>query len=264
MAQAESVSTSLAEERRRRILHMIDQNGGVTISELVDSLAVTPMTIWRDLKQLEEFGLLRRVRGGAARLNQGGASMPGFSGGPVEAMPFKKAIAAEAVRKFVTDRQTLFISGGSTAAECAAFIPKGVRVISNSLLVLNRTLGSSSVTDVQSTGGILNQESGSFHGPDARRFIRSKHADVFLFSCDGLDPKRGVTDVDTLEVEVKQEMAQFASKVVLLADSSKLEKVCAEQVLPMDAIDCLVTDFRAPTAILKALRKHFDILAVKL
>lgn len=241
---------------------MIDTGGGVTIAELVDSLAVTPMTIWRDLKQLEEDGLLRRVRGGAARVGMNTAFPARLSSAAVESKPFKSAIARAAVNRFVTDRQSLFVCGGTTTAECMAFLPTGARVLTNSLTILLRAMGSQTDGDVQCTGGILNLQTGSFHGPDARRFIRAKHADLFLLSCDGLDINRGITDMDTLGVEVKQEMASRASKSILLADASKLEKVFTEQVLPMDSIDCLVTDSRAPKPLLKALGQVFEVVTV--
>ena len=263
-AQPESPSTSLAEERRHRILRMIDRNGGVTIAELVESLEVTPMTVWRDLKQLEEERMLRRVRGGAVRIGFGGAGIPADNSVQVESRPFKAAVAAEAVKRFVGERNSLFISGGSTTVECVPFLPKSVRIITNSMLILNRSLASPTASDVQCAGGILNHETGSFYGPDCRRFIQSKHVDVFLLSCDGLHLSRGITDIDTLEVEVKQEMAKHASKVVLLADSSKLDKISSEQVLPLRSIHGLVTDNRAPKAILKAFGKHFPVVAVDL
>ena len=52
-------------DRTKFILDYLQQNETVTSSVLVQALDVTAMTISRDLKQLEEKGLLVRTHGGA-------------------------------------------------------------------------------------------------------------------------------------------------------------------------------------------------------
>ncbi len=55
----------LAAERRAHVLEALARDGAVRISHLVDELAVTPVTLRRDLAQMEQAGLLLRVHGGA-------------------------------------------------------------------------------------------------------------------------------------------------------------------------------------------------------
>jgi DNA-binding LacI/PurR family transcriptional regulator len=58
-------SQPLAAERRRIILAALAREGVVRNAELVAGLDVTPVTLRRDLAQLEQEGLLTRVHGGA-------------------------------------------------------------------------------------------------------------------------------------------------------------------------------------------------------
>ncbi|WP_333683160.1 DeoR family transcriptional regulator [Pontibaca methylaminivorans] len=56
-----------SQERRRRILAMLEGSGQVSTQNLADLLEVSRETIRRDLLDLEGEGLARRVHGGAVR-----------------------------------------------------------------------------------------------------------------------------------------------------------------------------------------------------
>ena len=62
---SEHHAAPLAPARHARILAALAENGTVRSSELIDDLGVTPVTLRRDLAQLEQEGRLRRVHGGA-------------------------------------------------------------------------------------------------------------------------------------------------------------------------------------------------------
>src|SRR6476619_5351171 len=55
----------LTEERRHVILERLRTDGKVVATELSASLDVSPDTVRRDLRELADAGLLRRVHGGA-------------------------------------------------------------------------------------------------------------------------------------------------------------------------------------------------------
>ena len=57
----------MKERRHEKILELLDQNSVVRVSELVDILDVTEMTIRRDLQELENDNLLIRIHGGARK-----------------------------------------------------------------------------------------------------------------------------------------------------------------------------------------------------
>ncbi|MDL9979216.1 substrate-binding domain-containing protein [Microbacterium sp. ASV49] len=55
----------LAPARRAHVLAELDRHGVVRISQLIDELGVSPVTLRRDLVQMEDEGLLVRIHGGA-------------------------------------------------------------------------------------------------------------------------------------------------------------------------------------------------------
>src|SRR6478735_8596205 len=68
----------LARQRQERILHEVDRHGGSRVSELVEILGVSDMTVRRDIEALAEKGLVRKVHGGATSVGGRSADEPGF------------------------------------------------------------------------------------------------------------------------------------------------------------------------------------------
>ncbi|MGO7426957.1 DeoR family transcriptional regulator, partial [Rhizobium ruizarguesonis] len=53
------------EERQQLIVNLLVENKTVDLDDLADRFTVSKMTIHRDLDDLEQAGVLRKVRGGA-------------------------------------------------------------------------------------------------------------------------------------------------------------------------------------------------------
>jgi hypothetical protein len=66
----------LAADRQRRILELVEANGSVLVSDLVNELEVSRMTINRDLGHLAGTGAVTKVYGGAMSRSKPDASSP--------------------------------------------------------------------------------------------------------------------------------------------------------------------------------------------
>lgn len=55
----------LKTDRFQAIMSLLEVNGTVRVSDIMDKLSVSDMTVRRDLDELEKQGLLERVHGGA-------------------------------------------------------------------------------------------------------------------------------------------------------------------------------------------------------
>src|SRR4051795_8488912 len=69
----------LARQRQERILEQIQLTGGARVSDLVELLGVSDMTIRRDISALARRGLVARVHGGATAVSGRSADEPGFA-----------------------------------------------------------------------------------------------------------------------------------------------------------------------------------------
>lgn len=230
----------LAPERQRRILADLGRKGQVNSRQLAADHGVALMTIWRDLKLLEERGQLRRVRGGAVELAH--PAEPSFIDKAVLAPEEKARIATHVARHLLREGDIVTLDGGTTiAALVAQRLPRQLTILTNSLPIAEALRGHPDRPTVYLSGGLLRPESGTIVGREAATFFSRRRATRLLMSATALDVKAGVTDPNPQEIEVKQAMVAAADEVILLADRSKFGLVSLMQTIPWRRVDQLIT-----------------------
>jgi len=237
----------IAAERRRRIIELIEQQNTITAKELQKKLNVSTMTVWRDLRELEEEGVLYRVRGGAVRRKIDPVVEPFFEFKQNLNHDLKSRIAQLAAEKFVSPGESIILEGGTTISEMIPFLKHtDLTIITNGLGVLNLTRKYASDATVICSGGILREPSRTFVGPQAEGFFRYINAHTFFISGTGITAKDGITDPSPLEIQVKRAMKSSAQRTVLMVDSTKFGLRSLSQIIPLTEIDHLITDAGAP------------------
>lgn len=235
-------NTPIGEQRRREILSMVRQNGTVTTNELADHFSISPMTVWRDLKALEDKGLLQRVRGGAASLDDP-TTEPIYTRKKSVNSRQKEAIAHYAATQFVSDDQIIILEAGTTAMAMSKWLNyHNLTVITNGLGTLNELSAQLPDLNVMSCGGILRDIGKTFVGPQAEHFLKGVRAHTLFLSATGITVDSGISDPNVLEIQVKRAMISSAERVVLLMDSSKFGVRSLKEVTPINNIDTLITD----------------------
>ena len=246
----------LTDERRQRILSMVNEVGTVTSDELASVFAVSHMTIWRDLNVLEEHNLLRRVHGGVAKIEQNPTIEPFYNNKRVLNRTKKELIARYAADHFVHDGDIIILEAGTTVSAMVKFLKqRNLTVITNGLGTLNEITPSIMDINVMCCGGMLRDVSLTFVGPQAISYFSHIRVKTFFLGATGIAMPDGITDTNLLEIQVKQAMASSSECIVVLLDSSKFGKRSLATVIPLDLIDILVTDADAPVAELMKLEK---------
>ena len=118
----------LTEERKRRILTELDHDGVVQLRNLTTMLNASESTVRRDLGELENEGLLRRVHGGAERTGSLTAEA-GVQEKSTVNTASKLAIARAAVKLIDDDAMIFLDAGTSTAAMIPLLRGKNVTVV---------------------------------------------------------------------------------------------------------------------------------------
>lgn len=248
-------------ERQQRILQDVETIDDDLIPKLSQKYQVSEMTIRRDLKVLEEEGLIVRTFGGAMRLPkrpQTTADLPPvWSKRASVAAAAKASIGRYAAQHLVCDGDIIILEGGTTAAAMIEHLADkpNLTVVTHGLITLAALLRHLPPTaTIICPGGILQTDTGTFVGPVATRFFREFHAHRTFLSATGLTLEVGATEPKMLETDVKQAMAQASTQVILLLDSSKFGVQSLMKVVALQQIDTLVTDAGAPEDVVAELR----------
>src|SRR6187200_1020365 len=124
------MAAMLTEERRASILERLRADGKVVAAELTETLGVSPDTVRRDLRELAEAGLLRRVHGGALPPAVGARPYAVRLEQSVDA----KAAIARATTRLFRDGQVILLDSGTSTLEVARQLPPALdaTVITNS------------------------------------------------------------------------------------------------------------------------------------
>jgi DeoR/GlpR family transcriptional regulator of sugar metabolism len=95
-------------------------------------------------------------------------------------------------------------------------------------------------------GGEIQNHSNSISGTDTMDFISRIHADIAIVSCTGISVKNGITDASIEQAKLKQQMKKNSSKIAVLCDSTKFDKVFLCKDFDFNDVDYLITEKTPP------------------
>ena len=228
-------------EREDEIIALLNETEYATVEYLSKKMNISSSSIRRDLKNLEERGLVNRSYGGVKIANASGKRIP-FSLRSHENSPQKKQIAKAAAALIHTD-DVVFLDGSSSAYFVAELLPAigGVTVITNSIDAMSCL----SRYDIKAycTGGNMSPENKAvLTGDYTIDFLRKIHADVAIFSVQAVCSNGEFYDCYSDEVAIRNIMIKNASKRILLCDSSKLDKTSTFYQGCADDVDHIISD----------------------
>ena len=236
-------TSRLQVERQRQIHRLALKYGSVDVSDLATRFDVTTETIRRDLSDMQERQIVRRVHGGAVPVEQHHHE-PMVDARDMLNAQEKQAIALLASTE-VHSGSTVVIDSGSTGQSLAEVLPvEGVHVITNSL-VTALTLARRGITELSVLGGSVRTNTFAMVDAQTVAAVRAMRVDVLFISCDGLSFTRGLTTPYRPEHHLKRAMIESARKVVALVDQSKFGNDQTFSYAALHEIQMLVTDSRA-------------------
>ena len=249
-------SRLLGEERRRKILQMVEKDGQVTITDLARRFKLSAVTVRADLDTLSENGSIMRSHGGAVRRNES-QDYPLRLKATLHRS--EKIRIGQAAGQLVRPNETIILDSGTTTAEIARHLKekklRPLTVITNALNI-SLDLADAPGISVIVVGGLLRPVSYSLVGPQAEAMLRDLHADRLFLGVDGFDLDAGPSTPDVLEAQLNSCMVRVAKEITVVADSTKLGRQSVSRIGPMERINRLITDRRAPADFIEALRKR--------
>lgn len=251
----------LAAERRRVVLEAVLRHRAIAMNELAELTGASAVTLRRDLKELEDQGLVRRSRGGALA-PEPEPDEPSYSAKTTVAPAAKVAIAHRAA-ELVRDGDSVIIGAGTTTQMLARAIAsrRDLTVVTNSVLAAE-ALAYAPGIEVVMTGGHLRGSTFSLIGAAAERTLSTIHAERVFLSGNGLTAERGLSTPHAGVASMDRALAAAAREVVVLVDHTKVGVDALVQTVPVERIGVVVTDSGADTAAVRRLRAagiHVDV-----
>ena len=233
----------LTKERQQQILSYLSQHNTVTVQELSARLYASSSTIRRDLSELEEQGILKRVHGGAV-LTAGSTFDTPAQLRKTQQLAEKFKIA-ELASRFLRPSSTYFFDSSSTSAVLASRLTEypDVKIATNGVDII-ANMSSSPKLSILSSGGYLRSPWGELTGNIAIKSIEGMYADVFFFSCAGFTREQGAMEFSDENVAVKRAFYRNSKLHILLCDSTKFGKQYFFNLFTLHEIDYIVTDKR--------------------
>jgi DeoR family transcriptional regulator, fructose operon transcriptional repressor len=227
--------------RQLAILEQLEQTSRVEVTDLSKTLEVSEVTVRKDLQELEQLSLLKRVHGGAISTHRTKWN-PSLENRLDTRSDGKLAIARAAL-ELVRDGDTLILDAGTTTLALARHLRgrrRNLTVITNSLPVMAEL--SNSDYDIVTVGGTLRQHSLAMIGPLAVASLAKLHADIAFIGATAASLERGLCTPNILEAETKAAMVKAASERVALIDHSKLGQASLAPFATWEEIQALITD----------------------
>lgn len=239
-------------QRQQIILKTLEQREVVSIAELTEALAVSHMTIRRDIVSLEQAGKVLLVSGGVRRVEQ------------IEAEPSRnvkaalqsteKAMISQAAGAIVPSGATVYLDAGTTCLAIAVQLaPRGdLTVLTNDFVIVSYLIENSQCA-LYHTGGHVIRQNESCDGESAARFIASVNIDIGFISASSWDMHYISTPTES-KVPVKQAVVAASVKKILVSDATKYGKAGFFKAIPLKSLDAIITDSSLDPRALKAIR----------
>lgn len=245
-----------AEERQQKIAELVAGSGRVSVTLLAERFSITTETVRRDLAALENAGTVRRVHGGAVAADRFSTTEESITERAIQ-RPDQKIRIAEAALALIPRNSpaSVLMDGGTTTEVLAEMLARRTAVEPSDgngphheLVVITHAVPiASKLSNVpgialQILGGRVRGITQVAVGQATVSAAARIRPDIAFIGTNGIHATFGVSTPDPEEAAVKAAFVQSARRIVVLADSSKLDTETLVQFASLKDLDTLITD----------------------
>ncbi len=231
----------LAQQRRSKILELLQEEGSARVSALSKVFEVSEPTIRQDLERLEAEGYITREHGGAY-LKTIPEQVRSLTLQHTENMDKKIRIGRKAA-ELINDGDFIILDSGTTVTEIAKNLEnkKDLKIITSSLNIA-LLLGAHHEFEVMVTGGEFKAPTLSLTGEKAAGFFDQIYVNKLFLATGGVSLETGLTYPGFNDIQVKRAMIESATEIYLVADSTKIGKTSFASLGGIELIHYFITD----------------------
>jgi len=244
------------EERREAMSRLVAERRRLSVIELADEFDVTTETVRRDLSHLERSGQVRRTHGGAVPADALTAPESGMAERDQTNPHLKDLIAKAAISLLPPDGSSVVVDAGSTTVRLAAAVPpeRRLTVFTHAVPVASRLMTLPHL-DLHLLPGRVRPTTQAAVGGQTVAAVAALRVDVAFLGTNAVSAEHGFSTPDADEAATKSALVEVGRRVVVLADSSKLDSRSTLRFAATTQVDVLVTDPAADPAELRRLER---------
>ena len=232
----------LYHERAEFILQQLQLQSAVKVNELSQQLRVSVDTVRRDLKAMEQEGLIKCLRGGAC-LPESLMSSSNFVGREVINSDLKRAAARKAL-SLIQEGDVIAMNSGTTntiLAQEMLSLNTRFAVVTNNFAAAGILMQNPSI-QLTFIGGKMDALERSTYGAACVAELSQYYPDKCFLSINAVNYQDGYTDFRVDEIPVIRQLASSSRQVIAVMDSSKLGKCSKKKALEPEQVDLLLMD----------------------
>ncbi len=228
------------EQRKEKILSLLEINDTLTVEELVDLLGSSPATVRRDIVRLEQLGCLERYWGGIRRLSTPEALRENEL--KYQKTGEKQANIGRIAAAQLHDNELIFIGSGMTTLAMIPFIDrKNIQVVTNGIPQLE-ALHRKNIPALLLCG-FFKEYSRSIVGKETVEMLRSYKFDRAFLGAHGVDEQFSPLSADEYEDTIKTLCIRQSRNTYLLVGKEKFHRTAYYAIPPEMANDVfIITD----------------------
>ncbi|MFE2304173.1 DeoR/GlpR family DNA-binding transcription regulator [Streptomyces sp. NPDC059445] len=236
-----------AEERQREIVRTARRTGSVEVTELAVELGVAKETVRRDLRTLEDHGLVRRTHGGAYPVESAGFETT-LAFRTTSHVPEKRRIAAAAA-ELARDAETVFVDEGFTPQLIAEALPRDrpLTVVTASLATAGALAGAEN-TSVLLLGGRVRPGTLATVDHWTTKMLAGFVIDLAFIGANGISREHGLTTPDPAVSEVKAQAIRASRRTVFAGVHTKFGAVSFCRFAGIGDLETIVTSTLLPAS----------------
>lgn len=242
------------ETRRAHLKSLLERDGSVSLSEVAQNYGVSEMTVRRDLAEMEQAGLARRVRGGAVAV--GPELFERRRGTQGRA---KQAIAQKLLPLLPRSGAVAFDASSTIHELALALEPSPISILSTGMETTSVLARSGKARSLIS-GGEVQESTGALIGPLAVHSIGQFVFTRAFVSPTRVDVAHGLTESTIEGAEIKQALRRATQSLIVAVDSTKLHEAAIAKALDLAEVDLLVTELDPSAPELDRFRDQVELL----
>ena len=253
------------EERHQAILDIINTVGRISIGEIQEKYNVSVDSARRDLRILEEKGLLKRTHGGAIPTRQVAFGKPSklTARDITEVKENYFAIALKAV-SMIKNNDVIFITSATVGYFMAQNLPDDIKIraVTNSIVIAEELRKKDNISIILLGGEMDNK--GNCYDAFAIETINRLRFDKCFITAASISSKFGLSIQKSIAIGFLNAVINSSKSCIGLFPTEKIGFESIVSICPADKLDILITDWDASEDDLKEFDEQgIEVIVVK-